>query len=167
MDNWTFAGKIWRSVLLRSMIQMFVRVRKGKFTGINENLYTYKWYKETRQTERRYWCSSIYCQLWSERCLYRIYTMVRHCKLKLINRVKILKRCKITRDTLNNSLMVAKHTHRRLRFILRPLKIVYQVEYIQRCMTFTSTNVGALHCNDMDRIRSRLNTVHGHYFEET
>ena len=38
-------------------------------------------------------------------------------KLKLMNSKMIVKRCKITRNTLNNSLMVAKHTHRQLRVI--------------------------------------------------
>ena len=29
------------------------------------------------------------------------------------------------------------------------------------------TNVRALHCDNLDRIRLRLNSVHVHYFEET
>ena len=38
---------------------------------------------------------------------------------------------------LGNSLMIAKHSHRQLRFILRPLKIVHHsCEYTKRCKTF-------------------------------
>lgn len=48
------------------------------------------------------------------------------CKLKLIIFALIVKRCKITWNTLSNSLMVAQHTQKQLRFILRYLKIVHR-----------------------------------------
>ena len=86
-----------------------------------------------------------------------------------LNRAMIVKRCKITKDMLSNSLMVAKHAHKQLRFILRPLKIVHHsCEYTKTLQdVLTCTNVRALQCVNLDHIRSRLNTVHVHYFEET
>lgn len=44
-----------------------------------------------------------------------------HGKLKVINRTMVVKRCKITWDTLTNNLMVAKHKHK------------------QSCITFANT----------------------------
>ena len=60
-------------------------------------------------------------------------------ELKLINRAMIVKRCKITRDTLSNSFMVAKHTHRQLR--------------VHKTLQDVRTSVRAFHCDNLDRIR--------------
>ena len=91
----------------------------------------------------------------------------KHGKLKGINRAMIVKCCNITRDTLSNSLMVRKTrtwtaaihitTFKNRASLLRGHKTVQNVR----------TNVRALHCDNLDRIQSRLNSVHVHYLEET
>ena len=81
---------------------------------------------------------------WSkQRCLYMVYILVaQHGKLKLINRAVIVKSCTITCNMLSNSLMVAQHTQRQLRLILRPLKIVHHsCEQTKRCTIFVRTVV--------------------------
>ena len=63
--------------------------------------------------------------------------MAKHCKLNPIHHAMIVKHCKITWDTLSNSLMAAKHMHRQLRFILRPLKTLHHFcEHTKHCKTF-------------------------------
>lgn len=61
-----------------------------------------------------------------KRVFYPVYFNGKACKLKPIIFALIVKRCKITWNTLSNSLMVAQHTQKQLRFILRYLKIVHR-----------------------------------------
>ena len=69
----------------------------------------------------------IWKSIWlKHRCIYRIYKLVaKHGTLNLINLAMMVKGCKITREILSNSLMVAKYSYRHLRFIFRPLKIMH------------------------------------------
>ena len=61
--------------------------------------------------------------------------------------------------------MIAKHTHRHVLFILRPLKIMFHSWRVHKMLQDVHTNARALHCDNLDCIQSRLNSVHVHCFE--
>ena len=82
-------------------------------------------------------------------------------KFKLINCAKIVRYCLITRDT-------CKKTHAyRTAVHLTTFKNRAPLLQVHKMLQDVRTNVRALHCDNSDRIRSRLNDVHAHYFEET
>ena len=64
------------------------------------------------------------------------------------------------------------HTHRerereRERERAATFKIRTSLLRVHETLQDAHTNVPALHCDNLDRIRSRLNSVHVHYFVET
>ena len=59
--------------------------------------------------------------------------------------------------TLAQTAAIHLTTYKNRASLLRGHKMVQNVR----------TNVRALHCDNLDRIRSRLNSVHVHFFEET
>ena len=88
-------------------------------------------------------------------------------KLKLVHRAKTVIRFKITRDTLSISLMVAKTLGQTAAIHLTTFKNCTSPLKVNKTLQDVSTNVRALHCDILDRIRSLLNSVYVHYFEET
>ena len=63
--------------------------------------------------------------------------------------------------------MVAQHTQRQLRLVLRPLKNRASLVRADKTLYDVRTNGRALHCDNFDRIWSHLNSVHVNYSDAT
>ena len=75
--------------------------------------------------------------------------------------------CKIKRDTLMKQSHGRKTLASTAAIHLTTIKNITSLLRVHKMLQDVLTNVHALHCDNLDCIRSRLNSVHVPYFEET